>query len=315
MYGIARWYIASESHKPLAMGVSFIPSYARYLGLDPQATFQAILDDLQVKRVRLVSYWSDIEAVRGTYDFAELDSEFRAAEAHGAKVSLSIGLRQPRWPECHVPEWAKNEPVDVWRPQLEAFMGAVIARYNHSPALESYQLENEYFLHAFGTCTNFDRQRLIDEYRFVKKADPTRPIVLSRSNNYGGLPLGEPTPDLFGISVYRRVWEPHVKRYAQYPFPAWYYGFLAGAQKITSGKDSVLHELQAEAWPPDGKNITEISLAEQNKSFNAERFEQVVAFGQATGLRTIDLWGAEYWYYRMVLLHDPSVWQVARQIF
>jgi hypothetical protein len=29
----------------------------------------------------------------------------------------------------------------------------------------------------------------------------------------------------------------------------------------------------------------------------------------------MDLWGAEYWYYRKVKLGDPSVWNVAREEF
>jgi hypothetical protein len=32
-------------------------------------------------------------------------------------------------------------------------------------------------------------------------------------------------------------------------------------------------------------------------------------------MKNIDLWGAEYWYYRAVKLHDPSLWNVAKQEF
>jgi len=31
--------------------------------------------------------------------------------------------------------------------------------------------------------------------------------------------------------------------------------------------------------------------------------------------RTIDAWGAEYWYYRLKVLHDSSLWNVAQQEF
>ncbi len=313
MYGIARWYIWSESGKPLTLGVSFIPDYAQSLGLDAQKTMDAILNNLQVRHLRLTSYWSDIEPTPGHYDFSQLDWEFQKAEAAHAKVSLSLGLRQPRWPECHMPAWAANEQESAWQPQLEQFITAVINRYKNSPSLESYQLENEYF-NTFGQCTNYDRQRLVAEFNLVKKDDPRHPVIISRSNNYGGLPLGQPTPDEFGISVYRRTWDANVThRYFEYPFPAWYYAFLAGAQKLLTGKPSVVHELQAEAWPPHGQSITQTPLAEQNKSMDAARLQQTVSFGEATGMRTIDLWGAEYWYYRLTVLHDPSLWNTAKQ--
>ena len=77
----------------------------------------------------------------------------------------------------------------------------------------------------------------------------------------------------------------------------------------------VIGELQAEAWPPNGQGITNISLAEQNKSLNAQRLHDRFAYGKATGMKTIDMWGAEYWYYRLAKLHDPSLWNVAKQAY
>jgi hypothetical protein len=316
MYGIAEWYIWSQRDTPLTMGVSFIPDYATSLGLNPEQTMDALISDLHVKQFRLVSYWSDIEPTEGHYDFTQLDWEFQKADAAHAKVSLSIGLRQPRWPECHSPSWINtSQPVADWQPQLEAFMQTVINRYKQNPALQSYQLENEYFLTAFGECTNFSRDRLVSEYNLVKQTDPSHPVIISRSNNDLGIAVNAPTPDEYGVSVYKRVWSTPLGRYIEYPFPAWYYGFLAGLQEITQGRNLIIHELQAEAWPPHGQSITSTSLAEQDKSINAKRLTDRFQYGKATGIKTIDLWGAEYWYYRMEILHDPSLWNVAKQEF
>jgi hypothetical protein len=139
---------------------------------------------------------------------------------------------------------------------------------------------------------------------------------MSRSNNYAGLALKQPLPDIVGISLYRHVWNSvPFHRYLTYPFPSWYYAFLAGAEQIATGKPSVIHELQAEPWPPNGGDILNTSLAEQDKTFDAAKFRATVSFAKQSGIRTIDLWGAEYWYYRAQTLHDPSVWQTAQQIF
>jgi hypothetical protein len=263
-----------------------------------------------------VSYWSSIEQSKGQYDFSKLDWQFAKAQKAGAKITLGIGLRQPRWPECHMPEWAAGESVSEWQPQLNQFVVTTINRYKNNPALESYQLENEYFLKGFGTCTNFDRTRLVSEYNLIKKLDSKHTLIITRSNNAVGWPVGAPTPNEFGISIYKRVWDAaFTHRYLEYPFPAWYYAFVAGFQKITTGHDMIIHELQAEPWPPNGKLITEIDLNEQNKSFNAQRFEDRFQYAQATGMRTTYFWGAEYWYYRKTILHDPSVWNVAKNHF
>ena len=316
MYGIAEWYIHTEAGQPLQLGVSFIPDYAQSLGLNPQATMDALLN-IGVKQFRLVSYWSDMEPAPGQYDFSQLDWEFQKAEAHHAKIILTLGLRQPRWPECHAPGWVNmNAPDSQWQPQLETFMQKVVERYRNSPSLQSYQVENEYFLGGFGICTNFDRQRLVSEDNLVRKLDPSHPIIIGRSNNALGFPTGQPQPDMFGISVYKRVWDGNFShRYLEYPQPAWFYGFLAGVQKIFLHKDMMIDELQAEAWPPNGQTIQQTSLAEQNKSLNAQRLKDRFAYGEATGMRSIDLWGAEYWYYRAQILHDPSLWNVAKQEF
>ena len=170
-------------------------------------------------------------------------------------------------------------------------------------------------MQGFGECTNFSRTRLVSEFNLVKKDDPNHPVIMARSNNAQGIPLGDPKPDEYGISIYKRVWSPPIGRYIEYPFPAWYYAFLAGAEKIISGKDMIVHELQMEAWPPHGQSITSTSLAEQNKSIDAARFTSRVQYARATGMRQIYLWGSEYWYYRMVVLHDPSLWNAAKQAY
>ncbi|HEX4774370.1 MAG TPA: beta-galactosidase [Candidatus Saccharimonadales bacterium] len=316
MYGIAQWYIYSERNLPLQMGVSFIPDYAQSLGINPQQTMDALIG-IGVKQFRLVSYWSDGEPQPGHYDFSQLDWEFHKAEAAHAKIILTVGLRQPRWPECHAPGWADtSKPDSQWQPQLETYMQKVIERYKNSPSLQSYQLENEYFLQGFGSCTNFDRQRLISEDNLIKRLDPKHPIIIGRSNNSLGFPTGQPQPDEFSISIYKRVWDAGVThRYLEYPQPAWFYGFLAGTQKIFLHKDMVIGELQAEAWPPNGQTIQQTSLAEQNKSLDAKRLKDRFQYGQATGMKQIELWGAEYWYYRLTVLHDPSLWHVAQQEF
>ncbi|MEI7682930.1 MAG: beta-galactosidase [Candidatus Saccharibacteria bacterium] len=315
MYGVARWYIAIHSHEQLHLGTTFIPSYAEFYGLDPKETFSALIYDLGIRQFRLVSYWNETEPTKGKYDFSQLDWQMKMAEATNTKISLAIGLRQPRWPECHMPDWAVNEPTAVWSQQLKDQIGQVIARYKNSPALESYQLENEFFLKAFGECSNFDRDRLVNEFNYVKQQDPNHPVIIARSNNALGLPVGKPTPDQFGVSVYKRVWDKTIThRYFEYPFPAWFYGYLAGAGQILTGKTMVAHELQAEPWLPPGYEMNDpASVPEQNKSLDAKRLHDRINYGRATGMKTVDLWGAEWWYWRKTVVHDDSLWNAVKQ--
>lgn len=311
IYAFSVWYNHKHQSEPRKYGVTFIASYARYFGLDPDETLLALRDDLGFRRFRLVSYWKEIEKQPGQYDFSQLDHQLEQIEAVNGEVSLAIGLRQPRWPECHFPAWLEHKSKDEWYPPLKQYLKAVVERYKNRAVITSYQLENEHMLSVFGECTDFSRQRLQEEFDLVKSIDPKKPIVLSLANNYFGVPFRKPQPDQYGVSVYKRVFDSSVtNNYFEYPFPAWYYGGRAGMTELLTGKSSMLHELQAEPWPPKG--ITEVSIAEQDKSMDAKRLKERLDYAEQTGFRTIDLWGGEWWYWRKQKFNDPSLWNVVK---
>ncbi len=313
-YGVAKWYMFSHRAQPVEFGATFVPNYARYFELDPQETMQAMIDDIGIRRFRLVSYWKDIERTPGQYDFTELDWQFDKVERSGGHIALAIGLRQPRWPECHGPQWAMDKPMSEWKEDLKVFMGVVIDRYKDRPALVEYQLENEFFLSVFGECPDFTRERLVDEFNFVKNRDPNTPVTISRSNNALGIPIGDPRPDKFAVSVYKRVWDKTLtKRYFEYPFPAWFYGSLAGWGKIFTGKDLYIHELQTEAWLADGYKMKDAPIDELYKSLNPDRLKGRIEYGADSGMKTIDLWGAEWWYHMKTKRNAPELWDTAKE--
>jgi len=151
----------------------------------------------------------------------------------------------------------------------------------------------------------------------VHSLDTKHPVIISRSNNTPTLMLRAPVTDINAFTLYRKVYDSTIThRYFTYPLPPWHYAAIAGWQKILGGQDSIIHELQAEPWPPSGKGgITGISLAEQNQTLSADKLRGNVNFAKDTGIRHIDLWGAEYWYYRKIKLNDSSVWNEAKLIF
>jgi hypothetical protein len=291
-------------------GVSFSIKYCQELGVDWQEVLLAALDDLKIKRYRLMSYWDLVEQKQGKYDFTGLDWQFEQISKYNAKVSLAVGMRQPRYPECHLPSWAKVMPEAKQQQALYKFLTAVIKRYQNHPALESYQLENEALNHGIGECTDYNRVRLQHEFNLIKKLDNKHPVIMSTSNSWG-LPLRSPLPDIVGFSVY---FKRHYKngRYFASPLPAWFYRMRAHIIRISLKRPVIIHELQAEPWGPQA--TVNLSISEQNKTMNAKRLQKVIQFASATGIEYIDLWGIEWWYWRMVKHHDSTLWKTARQI-
>ncbi len=314
MYSVALTYQHRHKNEPLVWGATFIESYARELGLNPRETLSMSINDLGIKRYRLVSYWNEHEKTEGNYDFSQLDWQIGMIEQAGGSVTLSLGLRQPRWPECHGPEWAMNKTIDNWYPNLKSYIQKVVERYRDRKVIVSWQLENEFLLDAFGKCPDHSRWRLIDEYELLRKLDGSRPIIVTRSNNaMPSWPIGQPSPDIVGAAVYKRIWDKYItKRYFEYPIPAWYYAFLAGGEELTTGKPSFIHELQAEPWLPEGMTTATASTEEMYKSMSPEIMKDRLQYAQDTGIRTIDMWGLEWWYFMKQNHNQPEIWNIIK---
>lgn len=291
-------------------GASFSVPYANYLGLKPKECLKDALTDLGVRRLRLMSYWNQIEINRGKYNFTELDWQIKMANEAGAEVTLCLGLRQPRWPENHWPDWAKNLPEDEWQTELLNYIEAVVRRYRRSRCVISYQLENEALLKNFGKNGNFDRNRLKREFRFVKSLDPSRPVIMTTSNSWG-YPLLGPRPDIYGFSIYRFFYRD--KKYRQTYQRPWMFKLRAFIIKITQRRESFIHELQAEPWGPVG--IPDMSIEEQYNSVNPLSVQEAIKFANSTGLSPIDIWGVEWWYWLKIKHNKPEIWDYMSKIF
>jgi hypothetical protein len=292
-------------------GASFSAQYARDLGLPWHETLEAMLDDLGVRHLRLMSHWNQIEKQPGVYDFGELDWQMDEAAKRFATVSLCVGIRQPHYPECHEPEWVKLLDKHKRNESLLRFIRTVVERYRYHPALVSWQLENEAWNRnrTFGAACEYDRKRIKQEFSLVKTLDPKHPIIMTLADAYG-LPLGKPRPDKWGTSLYMRMHHGH--GYIDSAIPAWWYRLRAATIERYLKRPMFIHELQCEPWGPGGTQT--LSITEQNKSMTAERMLRHVAFAKETGMREIDLWGAEWWYWRKSV-GDESLLEAARSVF
>jgi len=93
-------------------GLNFSTTKPAYLGLDWQKMYHEILSDLKPQRLRVMAYWEVIEPRPGEFNFADIDYILTEAGKRDIKVILTLGHKQPGWPECHHPEWYDKLPEE-----------------------------------------------------------------------------------------------------------------------------------------------------------------------------------------------------------
>ena len=298
----------------ITYGMSFNTPYARELGLDWRETYDAILNDLGVRHLRLAAHWPMVEPAEGVYNFSELDYQIKAAEAVGAEVVLAVGRRLPRWPECHIPDWIRDQ---VWEEQKAAqltYMQKVVERYRDSPAVVMWQVENEPYLSvfAFEHCGELDEAFLRQEVAFVRSLDASRPILVTDSGNlgtwFGAYELG----DVFGTSVYVHFWNPELGQFRTV-LPPWFYRAKEGLVSLWHGEqETILIELSAEPWLVEP--IVDVPLDVQFTRMNPEKFADILDYAQATRYERQYLWGAEWWY-GLLLQGEEEMWNMGLELF
>jgi hypothetical protein len=253
-----------------------------------------------------MSYWNQIEVVRGRFTFGNLDNQIKIVKKYGGEVTLCIGQKQPHWPELHRPSWADELAGEELRVALYAYIAAVVEHYKPESTIVSWQLENEALIH-FGHPTDRSRKRLREEFMLIKNLDTSRPVIMTLSDSWG-LPTRKPRPDIFAMSLYRTIYHDGIYRHsARAP---WFYRFRALVIKVCTGRPVFIHELQCEPWGPDGN--AELSYAEQQKSMSPNQLEQNIRFAASTRLSPIDLWGLEWWYAQKNLHGNLKLWLVAK---
>ena len=308
-------YLAQKP-KPdsIIYGMSFNTLYAEELGLDWKETYDAILDELQVRHLRLAAHWPMVEPTPGVYDFEEMDYQLKRAEEVGAEVIFAVGRRLPRWPECHVPTWLEGISKEEREAKQLAYMEAVINRYKDNPAITIWQVENEPFLEvfAFEHCGVLDTNFLDREIALFRSLDGTRPLLVTDSGNlgtwYGAFSRG----DMFGTSVYVHFWNPELGQFRTF-LPPWFYRVKDNAMRLVYGdKETMLIELSAEPWLLEP--VVNVSLETQFTRMNLEKFEDILAYAEETYYERQYLWGAEWWYWLKKQDH-PEMWERGKQLY
>lgn len=298
----------------ITYGMSFNTLYARELNLDWRVTYDAFLNELGVRHLRLAAHWPMIEPERDRYNFAELDYQIARAEEEGAEVILAVGRRLPRWPECHVPAWAEGLSWDEQKQEIKEQIEKVVKRYKDSDAVAYWQVENEPYLEVFATehCGALDESFLEEEIALVRELDDSRPILLTDSGNLGTWAGAYRRGDAFGTSVYVYFWNPELGQFRTV-LPAWFYKAKDNVMALLFGEqETMLIELSAEPWLLEP--VTQVDVETQYSRMDISKFNDILEYAADTHYEKQYLWGGEWWYWLRERGH-PEMWDRGKELF
>lgn len=297
-------------HKPDYFGVTFSTKYTEYLGLDWKETYTAILDDLNVKHIRIPIYWDETEETEGTFNFKDYDYIFDEGKKRDVKFIANFGARLPRWPECHVPKWIEGMETDAIKEKTLTMLEKTVNHFKHRSEIIYWQVENEPLLDFFGVCPDADFDFLKKEVDLVRSLDG-RKIIITASGELSTWSKEPEITDIFGTTIYRVVWASWFG-YSRYPIPTWFYNYKADRVGITP-EMRIITELQLEPWTPHG-NITSLTTDEYNKSMSIDQYKANIQYAIDLDWKQAYTWGVEWWYWQYKN-GNPEYWKIAKDMF
>jgi hypothetical protein len=342
-------HLPIEPRRSTLLGISFRSPQVAVLGLDVRTTLQTLLT-YPFQLIRLGAYWNRIEPEPGLFLTDELDWQIDAAERAGKQIMLCVGpLKTFSYPEFFVPAHHLKHPFPehtlikpyAYPSLLTAateFITRLAERYKQRKSIVAWQLEHE-AVDPLGVehTWRLDVAFVEKEMEALRKADPTRPIMLNgflptslpvrlsqwwRTRDQGdSLAVAQRMADMVGIDYYPRhalmtigtktlyldgSRSPWQQRRRKQVF-AW---------TRTHGQKLLIAEGQAEPWetvttPPNPYKQGMYSCLPEHVIINYNtcmRWSQ-----QEADLYAYLFWGAEYWMLRK-LCADSSYLQAFARI-
>lgn len=304
-----------EIPKMITYGMSFNTPYALELGLNPDEVLESMLTDLGVQHFRIAAHWTLIEPKKDVYDFTWMDRQVEMIEKSGGDMIFGVGRRLPRWPECHVPDWAAGLTWEEQKSEIRAYITDVVNRYKSSDAITYWQVENEPYLTVFASdhCGNeLDETFLEEEIALVHELDPSRPVLVTDSGNLGTWSGAYRNGDAFGTSVYVYFWNPELGQFRSI-LPAWFYRVKENVVALFYGdKKTFLIELSLEPWLVEP--VIAVPLEDQYARMDIQKMNEILEYAKDTRYDTQYLWGVEWWYW-LREQGNPEMWNRGKEIF
>jgi hypothetical protein len=287
-------------------GTTFSTKELLRRGLDWREAFDNLLD-LGMNAVRIGAYWSDLEPEHGVFDFAELDELLTKCEANSLQVVVTLGMKGPRWPEFHIPQWAQveSDAEDITADkelcdQCLDYVEAVVRHIQGFKCIIAFQIENEPLDKAGEKRQIVGIDFVSQEASLVRRIDSgLRPIVITAwcwsFKHDSDVKDALRYCNILGLDVYSRVrGDDKTGEQRAGTLPKHYKALANG-----KGREAWITEAQAEPWNPS--------------SFDREDLTGLLGKLEKSEFDTVFLWGFEKWLDNKLNKDDHELWDTVKQ--
>jgi len=296
---LATFYLingSAEINPETEFGVTFSQITAEEMKIDWKNAYEDIIDDLGVKKIRLIAYWPLIEKNKGEYSFDDLDWQINKAKENEVKIILAVGSKLPGYSGSYLPEWAKELNEEEKKENALLFIKEVVAHYNVEETIKVWQIENNPFQKSLENFLEIDKDFLNQEISLVRETDfLRRPIMLTVKNKLSNWFKPAASSDILGISVYENNWSEYIN-YINIPVNPIFYKKMSGLVKYLTDVDNIII-IDFQAEPRGPKSISKMTSTEWEKSMSLLKFKESIIYAKKTGFDEIYLTGAEWWYH------------------
>ena len=289
------------------IGTTFSQLQCAYMHLDYKETLTNILS-LPFLVIRVSAYWNEIEKQPGTYNFEMLDWIISAIANTDKKIILAVGMKAPRYPEFHIPEWLKHDnshTTSETQKLCKAFTTAVLERYKDNKSISYIQIENEPLSNM--SITN---NRTVDLGFYIAQTiqarllmRPDQKLLLTNAINIFPYSWGKEYNNAFytnlaladavGVNVYTNIGVEGGKYLRPLPFLWWK---LKSWHNLGTRRNVEMWITEAQSEPWEHGSAVHVSKP-SFPSASPQQSEELVKELTHLGYQNILLWGCEYWYW------------------
>ena len=209
----------------------------------------------------------------------------------------------------------ESEQKKYKQEKILKYIETVVNRYKNYDNIVYWQVENEPYLTFFSrsTCGELDEEFLKKEVSLVKNLDPSRPVLITDSGEFGLWFRAYGRGDIFGTSMYLYIWN-HTFGPLRYPISPAFFRIKHNLINLFFGsKPAIVIELSSEPWLL--QSLVDTPVDTQLERMGIDKFNEVIEFSSKTSFDTFYLWGAEWWYWMKEEQSHPEFWDRAKELF